>query len=82
MDADGSACLPSDLANAVTDLADRKMVAAVLAARNHGDASKLTNACDTDWLDCAEALTAHGVEVEQLLVAWLYRKWEAKKRNT
>ncbi len=75
-DQDGYAVLPDSLAPAVTDLADRKMVAAVLAASNEGHACKLVNACDTDWLDCADALATHGVAVEHLIEPWLKAKWQ------
>ena len=74
MDADGHAILPANLAVAVTDLADRKMVAAALAAIDSGDVCKLTNACDTDWLDCGQALEDAGLEVEHLLEEWLIAK--------
>ena len=74
MDADGHAILPAKLASAVTDLADRKMVAAVLAAIEIGENCMLTNACDTDWLDCKDSLRAAGVQVEHLLEDWLIEK--------
>ena len=73
MDADGHAILPSTLALAVTDLADRKIVAAVLAAQADGHKCLLSNACDTDWLDCADALTARGVVVEHLHIRQINR---------
>ncbi len=75
-DRNGHAVLPDSLALAVTDLDDRKMVAAVLAASKEGHACKLVNACDTDWLDCAEALATHGVAVEHLIEPWLKAKWQ------
>lgn len=78
VDQDGYANLPARLATAVTDLADRKMVAAVLAVKIEGHTCQLVNACDTDWLDCRAALRAHRVEVEHLLSEWLQTKWEAK----
>lgn len=74
MDADGHAILSEKLTAAVTDLADRKMVAAVLAATEIGEDCKLTNACDTDWLDCKSALLDAGVQVEHLLEDWLIAK--------
>ena len=77
-DADGNAVLPPDLASAVTDLADRKMVAAALAALELGSACKLTNASDTDWLDCQKALRVVGLEVENLLNDWLVARWHTK----
>jgi hypothetical protein len=79
MDADGHAILPATLAPDVTDLADRKIVAAVLAGQAEGVECKLTNACDTDWLDCADALTVHGVEVEHLIEGWLRIKWASMR---
>lgn len=78
VDAEGKATLPRALAGAVTDLDDRKMVAAVLAAQAARHSCRLVNACDTDWLDCGEALLDHGVVIEHLLLDWLCRKWEAK----
>ena len=77
-DVDGNAVLPPDLASAVTDLADRKMVAAALAALELGSACKLTNASDTDWLDCQKALRSVGLEVENLLNDWLVARWHTK----
>lgn len=80
MDADGNAVLPPTLACAVTDLADRKMVAAILAAKADGHICKLVNACDTDWLDCEEAMVAAGIETEHLLEhEWLRPKWQQMK---
>ncbi|MBF0622154.1 MAG: hypothetical protein HQL54_09545 [Magnetococcales bacterium] len=80
-DSDGHAVLQESLSTSVTDRADRKMVAAVLAAKREGHPCKLTNACDTDWFDCADVLIEHGVEVEQLIETWLYKKWQAKKNR-
>lgn len=79
VDSDGHAVLVDALAAAVTDLADRKMVAAALIACDQDFVCKLTNACDTDWLDCAEALAAHGVDVEHLIEDWLRRKWQSMR---
>jgi len=79
VDRDGHAVLPSELEEAVTDLADRKMVAAVLAANEEAPTCRLTNACDTDWLDCGDAIAAHGVSVEHLIEEWLRRKWREKR---
>jgi hypothetical protein len=85
MDADGHAVLNDELATAVTDLADRKMVAAALAAIEANMPTFLTNACDTDWLDCQAVLKKHGVELENLLFDdWLQARWHQKhnKENT
>ena len=56
VDTDGHAVLPRDLAKAVADLADRKIVAAALAALKDQRGCRITNACDTDWLDCSDVL--------------------------
>ena len=62
----------------MTDLADRKMVAAALAALDAGNATRITNAADTDWIDCQQALHAVGLEVENLLPDWLQARWRQK----
>jgi len=82
LDADGNAVLPPELAPAVTDLADRKMVAAALAALDTGRACQLTNVSDTDWIDCQAALRAVGLEVENLLPEWLQTRWRSKHPST
>lgn len=79
MDENGHAILPDELTVAVTDRADRKMVAAALASQDAGHACRLTNACDTDWLDCGDALGRAGLQVEHLLEEWLRAKWLSKK---
>lgn len=79
VDEHGHAVLPPELAHHITDLADRKMVAAAMAVDASMRPCKLTNACDTDWLDCANALKASGVETEHLLEDWLREKWQEKK---
>jgi hypothetical protein len=78
VDSDGHAVLDPALAVSVTDLADRKMVLAALEAIKQGSACKLTNACDTDWLDCADALQVAGLGVENLLEDWLRARWNVK----
>lgn len=70
------------LESAITDLADRKMVAAVLAAGGRANGCNLVNACDTDWYDCKKALEAAGVDVFQIIgKEWCHPKWKAKKRR-
>ena len=49
-----------------------------LAALELGSACKLTNASDTDWLDCQKALRVVGLEVENLLNDWLVARWHTK----
>lgn len=80
LDNDGHALLPPVLSSAVTDLADRKMIAAILAAQADQHACRLVNACDTDWLDCENVLIAEGVQAEHLLeFEWLRPKWQSMK---
>lgn len=81
VDEHGHALLPPALAAAVTDLADRKMIAAVLAAQAARHQTRLVNACDTDWLDCEQALHEAGIDAEHLLEhEWLRPKWQRMKR--
>ncbi|HCZ14952.1 MAG TPA: hypothetical protein DHV85_10210 [Candidatus Accumulibacter sp.] len=79
VDGHGHAVLPADVSRTVTDLDDRKMVAAVMAALADGHNCKLTVACDTDWLDCEACLNGEGIAVEYLVEQWLRDKWAAKK---
>lgn len=79
VDEHGHAVLLPELAASVTDLADRKMVASALAVGAEARPCMLTNACDTDWLDCVDALKAADVEAEHLLKDWLLEKWNEKK---
>ena len=81
VDENGHATLPTGLCRAVTDLEDRKMVAAVLAAKTDGHECRLVNACDTDWLDCIQALQDAGVPVHQLLDDWLQARHKRKKQG-
>jgi len=81
VDVDGHGVVPDGMAAAVTDLADRKMVNAVLASCAAGYTCKLTNACETDWLDCANALAEFGIETEHIIEDWLRTKWESKRRR-
>ncbi len=69
-----------DLSVVVTDHADRKMVAAVLAAGGLTGGCNLVNSCDTDWYDWQEKMESAGVFVQQLIGAeWCHPKWLAKK---
>jgi hypothetical protein len=82
VDANGHAKLPPALRSAVSDLADRKMVAAVLSAKADGNDCQLVNACDTDWLDCKQALKNADVRVHHLLGEWLKRRHKNKKHRS
>jgi hypothetical protein len=79
VDANGHGVLPPALTAGVSDLDDRKMVAAVLATPPDVHPCRLTVACDTDWLDCEPALTAAAIEIELILEDWLRAKWEEKR---
>lgn len=79
VDANGHAKLPATLRKAVSDKEDRKMVAAVLAARTDGHVCKLVNACDTDWLDCEQALMDAGVDTHHVLERWLRDKHKSMR---
>lgn len=70
------AIVPEGLA--AFDNSDKKLVAAHLAHKASGGECTIVNACDTDWHEHEEALTAHGVEVEQLLAEWCKREFLRK----
>lgn len=77
---DSATVADADLSQVVTDHADRKMVAAVLAAGGAGDGCNLVNSCDTDWYDWQEQMESAGVFVHQLIGAeWCHPKWMSKK---
>jgi len=70
------------LESAITDLEDRKMVAAVLAVGGRANGCNLVNACDTDWYDCKDALKTAGVDVFQIIgKEWCHPRWKAKKQR-
>ena len=63
----------------ITDHADRKMVAGVLAAGGRVGGCTLVNSCDTDWYDWQSALEGADVFVDQLIPEWCHPKWVAKR---
>ncbi len=67
-DDNGHALLPAPLEAAVPDHEDRKFVAVALADAGR---STIVNATDGDWLKAETALAAKGIQIEQLLDAWL-----------
>jgi hypothetical protein len=78
-DAPGSASIPHPaLAPVITDHADRKMVAGVLAEGGRAGGCTLVNSCDTDWYDWNPALEGADVFVDQLIPDWCHLKWLAK----
>lgn len=70
------AVVPEGLA--AFDNSDKKLVAAHLAHSDDGGESTIVNACDTDWHEHEQALTAAGVRVEQLLPEWCLREFWRK----
>lgn len=79
-DHDGHGILPATLAAIVHDLADRKMVAAALAAHEAFGEGCIAFAGDTDWHDWECALAAHQVQLEPIIEAWSRQK-HAEKRH-
>lgn len=70
------AVVPPELA--AFDNSDKKMVAAHLAHKANGEDSTIVNACDTDWHEHEEKLTAAGVVVEQLVGQWCQKEFWRK----
>jgi hypothetical protein len=81
-DADGHAILPDTLAPIVHDNADRKMVAAALAAHALYGEGCVAFAGDTDWHDWEQALATHQVLLEPIIDAWSRQKHAEKKRRS
>lgn len=80
-DADGYGVLPESLADVIHDAADRKMVAAALAAHAlHGEGC-VAFAGDTDWHDWEDALALHQVVLEPLIAAWSRARHAQKQRR-
>ena len=77
-DDNGDAQLPDTLAPTVHDRADRKMVAACLAALDEHGSCLIAFAGDTDWIDWEKALREHKVELEPIIEDWV-RKKHARK---
>jgi hypothetical protein len=76
---DGAEIVHAALDLVITDHADRKMVAGVLAAGGRTGGCTLVNSCDTDWYDWQSALEDADVFVDQLIPEWCHPKWMAKK---
>jgi hypothetical protein len=77
----GHGILPATLAAIVHDLADRKMVAAALAAHAGFGEGCIAFAGDTDWHDWEGALTAHQVQLEPIIEEWSRQKHAEKQRR-
>jgi len=76
--ADWYEVIPHELKPVLHDVADRKMVAAALAAMTSHGECPIAFAGDTDWHGWEIALTAHGVCLTPIIEAWSRAKYAAK----
>lgn len=80
-DAEGHGILDEPLQNVVHDLADRKMVAAALAAlTEHGEAA-IAFAGDTDWHGWEDDLRKAGLDLEPIIPEWSRNKFDEKNNK-
>ncbi len=77
-DADGNGIVPQPLDETVHDLADRKMVAAAIAALQLPGSSAVAFAGDTDWYDWETALLQTGLTLEPIIEKWSRSKYAEK----
>ena len=80
-DADGHGVLPDALSLVVHDAADKKMVAAALAAHALYGEACVAFAGDTDWHDWEVDLAQQQVLLEPIIEAWSRRKHAEKQRR-
>jgi hypothetical protein len=80
-DGQGYGVLPAKLTAVVHDLADRKMVAAALAAHAMFGEGCIAFAGDTDWHDWEDALEAHQVQLEPIIEVWSRHKHAEKQHR-
>ena len=80
-DVDGSGILPAELSLVVHDAADRKMVAAALAAHVLFGEGCVAFAGDTDWHDWETDLARHDVLLEPIIEQWSRRKHAEKQQR-
>lgn len=80
-DADGHGVLPDTLSSVIHDAADKKMVAAALAAYVLYGEGCVAFAGDTDWHDWESALGEHHVLLEPIIEAWSRQKHAQKQRR-
>jgi hypothetical protein len=70
--------MPATLTDLIHDVADRKMVAAAVAAQvAHGECP-IAFAGDTDWHGWEQGLNAHGLILEPIIEAWSSAKYKDK----
>lgn len=77
-DRDGNGIVPQPLDELVHDLADRKMVAAALAALSLPGSSAVAFAGDTDWHDWEQGLEQTGLTLEPIIEKWSRSKYKEK----
>ncbi|WP_292974962.1 hypothetical protein [Nitrosomonas sp.] len=80
-DADGHAVLQPPLESVVHDRADRKMVAAALAAMQQYGESTIAFAADTDWHGWEQALIHAGLSLEPIIEEWSRAKYTEKMKR-
>lgn len=78
-DADGNGVLPALLSPVIHDAADKKMVAAALAAHTLYGEGCVAFAGDTDWHDWETVLGQHLVLLEPIIEAWSRQKHAEKQ---
>lgn len=80
-DVDGAGVLPPELSLVVHDVADRKMVAAALAAHLLFNEGCVAFAGDTDWHDWETELARHDVLLEPIIEQWSRQKHAEKQQR-
>lgn len=78
-DENGNGVLPATLVGVIHDEADKKMVAAALAAHADFGEGCVAFAGDTDWHDWEEDLVKHQILLEPIIEAWSRQKHAEKK---
>ncbi|MDP1756231.1 MAG: hypothetical protein Q8L38_02130 [Pseudohongiella sp.] len=80
-DHDGNAVLPYEISCVVHDMADRKMVAAALAAQEIYGECCVAFAGDTDWYDWEKILLATGLGYDSIIDAWGRARYLDKQKR-
>lgn len=78
-DGNGDGVLPASLQTVVHDAADKKMVAAALAAHAEFGEGCIAFAGDTDWHDWETALQNHQVLLDPIIEVWSRQKHAEKQ---
>lgn len=80
-DSDGNGVLPPVLSPVIHDAADKKMVAAALAANASYGEGCVAFAGDTDWHDWEAVLGQHRVLLEPIIEEWSRQKHAEKQKR-